>query len=266
MYRLLRIITMLTFLAGIILVVGVNVLPDSVGTAFLRPFCTGEVIRDEQFDTHYCVEGDNRRDMTGIRVAVPVALIFTGSMGFAFSFLIELLGMTLRYNNLLQNGEAGQARILAIHQTGVRVNSQPMLKFDLEVISGPGAPYQTSVRQVVNFLYLSQLSPGAMLNIKIDPQRPQKVAIDWNAGVSNTTTSGPMVYTSHPNMRVQTFDLSQGNMQSLEQVQDILQAALGTAPLSLKEKLQQLDEAKAAGLLTSQEYDSARQKLLEEFS
>jgi hypothetical protein len=244
MYNFVRFLSLVALIGGLLLNMALNLFPGSLGSAFLSLFCAGEIVHQGTFDTLYCVEGNQRDPMTTLQVDIPVGLMIAGSLVLPLSYLFEMGGMSLRHERLLQTGQPGQARILALHQTGVRVNQQPMLKFDLEVIQGPGAPYPTSVSQVVNLLYLSHLSPGVLLNIKIDPHKPQNVAIDWNANFGNMASNAPLSYTSPPNQPLQTVEPTG----------------------RLKDKLQQLDEAKAAGLLTAQEYEAARQKLLEEFS
>lgn len=264
MYRLIRILSILAMFIGVPLIIGNMVFTDPIGKAVMTPFCSGEVITEEGFDstTLYCLEGDEKRDMIPLALGIPMALILGGGTLLAFSYVFELIGLTLRYRRILKHGEPGQARITAIRQTGVRVNSQPMLKFELEVVQGPNAPYHTSVSQVISYFSLPNVMPGAMLAIKIDSRNPKYVAIDWDNQASfqpQTTTS----YGDNVTMQTYTFG-APGQSANMAQVQNILQSMMGNmAEPSLKEKLQQLDEAKASGLLSTQEYELARQKLLD---
>jgi len=77
---------------------------------------------------------------------------------------------------LMQNGIDGQATIRAIRDTGMTVNENPVVEFDLE-ISGSGTPYDATIQQIASRLTVAQYSPGTVLPCKIDPEDSSKVLL-----------------------------------------------------------------------------------------
>jgi hypothetical protein len=81
---------------------------------------------------------------------------------------------------LLRDGLAGTARLTSVTQTTTTVNDQPVLELQL-VVSVPGRPdYPASLRQMVPLIRLARTQPGAVLAVKVDPQRPDRIGIDWD--------------------------------------------------------------------------------------
>ena len=74
-------------------------------------------------------------------------------------------------------GQSAQALVLAIRDTGITVNNDPVVAFRLEVRPPGGAPYEVETRGLVGRLDVPQVQPGAVLPVAIDPQDPQKVAL-----------------------------------------------------------------------------------------
>lgn len=81
---------------------------------------------------------------------------------------------------LLQNGAPGQAKILAIGQTGMYINNNPQVQLALEVTpQAGGAPFQVTISGVVPMIALSRVQPGSVVPVKYDPANPTNLAIDW---------------------------------------------------------------------------------------
>lgn len=74
-------------------------------------------------------------------------------------------------------GLPAQARVLDLHDTGVSVNDDPIVGFELEVLPEHGAPYPARTRARVSRLHLSRVQPGAVLPVAIDPDDPARVAL-----------------------------------------------------------------------------------------
>jgi uncharacterized protein DUF3592 len=118
--------------------------------------------------------------MTGILITVV-------SLGFTFAVLgvvfyvvwVKLLKPMRQSRQLLQTGSSARAKILALADTGVRLNDNPQVLLTLEVTpdSGYGA-YQTQTKAVISFVHLPQYQPGARLRVKYDPQNPMVVAVE----------------------------------------------------------------------------------------
>ena len=77
---------------------------------------------------------------------------------------------------LEQHGVPAKARLVAVKETGIRINSQPMFDLQLRVELEGRPPYDAKLRQLVPFGQLAMLQPGAMLQVKVDPNDPQRLA------------------------------------------------------------------------------------------
>ena len=74
-------------------------------------------------------------------------------------------------------GQAAEAVVLEIRDTGITVNDDPVVDFRLEVRPVNGAPYEVTTRGLVGRLDVPQVQPGAVLPVAIDPADPLKVAL-----------------------------------------------------------------------------------------
>lgn len=79
------------------------------------------------------------------------------------------------------NGTAAQLQVTGSRDTGTVLNLQPVLEIDLLVVPDGGAPYPTTIRQVVPMASLARVAPGGALRGKVDPSNPASVWIDWSA-------------------------------------------------------------------------------------
>jgi hypothetical protein len=80
--------------------------------------------------------------------------------------------------SILQNGIPAKARILSVQQTGVMVNYQPQVAFQLEVTPPGGAPYQAQAKAVIPIVNIPQFQPGVEVPVKIHPTDPTQVVLD----------------------------------------------------------------------------------------
>lgn len=81
--------------------------------------------------------------------------------------------------NLAATGLPATATIVAVRQGNTMVNQQPVVEIDLTVMAEGRPPYPASVSQVMPLTMLSQAQPGATVNVKIDPNDPETLWIDW---------------------------------------------------------------------------------------
>ncbi|MCM5680915.1 hypothetical protein M8A51_15420 [Schlegelella sp. S2-27] len=83
-----------------------------------------------------------------------------------------------RDEQLRRNGVAATARVVAIKQTGTWSGNNPEVELALE-ITRPGEPaYAHTLRRVVPVVNAPAVQPGAVIRLKIDPQRPDRIVID----------------------------------------------------------------------------------------
>jgi hypothetical protein len=76
-------------------------------------------------------------------------------------------------------GVPGEARILAIWDTGMTLNDDPVVGLRVLVDRFDGQPYEVEIaKSVVSRVHLPQFQPGSVVPVKIDPAAPDKVALD----------------------------------------------------------------------------------------
>ncbi|MSO78171.1 MAG: hypothetical protein EXQ79_01015 [Acidimicrobiia bacterium] len=80
---------------------------------------------------------------------------------------------------LLTTGTAGTATIKSFTDTGVIVNFNPQIVFDISV-EVPGKPaYDAKVSAGVPAMQAPLVQPGCKVGVKVDPTDPNSIAIDW---------------------------------------------------------------------------------------
>ena len=78
---------------------------------------------------------------------------------------------------LRQSGRDGEATVVAIRDTGVTMNENPVVEFDLKVTVGGFGPYDVTRQQIISRLQMGQIQPGAELQVKVAEDDPQRVLI-----------------------------------------------------------------------------------------
>ena len=81
--------------------------------------------------------------------------------------------------NLAMSGQDATASVVSAAQTGAMVNFQPSMAIELTVFPASGVPYPVTVTQVVEQPYLAKAAPGQQVKVKVDPNDPQVLWIDW---------------------------------------------------------------------------------------
>ncbi len=79
-------------------------------------------------------------------------------------------------NELLVNGTAADATVVALRDTGMEVNLQPVLEVDLTVFPAAGPPFAATTT-TQGHAQLATLTPGSTVRVRYDPNDPTTVAI-----------------------------------------------------------------------------------------
>lgn len=127
-------------------------------------------------------------------VGDDAALAFVGGlfgvMGLAFIAVdVWRFRGELRKVRLRASGVKGTAKVVDVRDTGVTVNNNPMVNFDLEVTLPGQSPFRTHKRAVISRLSVGALMPGATIPVLADPNRPKDIVLDWEAGVSGPSAT-----------------------------------------------------------------------------
>lgn len=140
-------------------------------------------------------------------------------------------GRTAKQQKLYElrtRGRRARGRVLSFEQTGVRVNDQPMLVIKLMVEGGDITPFEAQVRSVVPDIHIPLLHAGE-LPILIDPETDEW-EIDWDFAKPVTPVA-------------------------LRKPADERPAA---------DRLAELDDLLRQDLVSRDEYDAARARILDE--
>jgi hypothetical protein len=91
----------------------------------------------------------------------------------------EMMAQQTQAANLAMTGIDAKASIISAAQTGAMVNFQPSMAIDLNVFPEGLPPYPVTVTAVVEQVFLGKCVPGKSVAVKVDPENPQTVWIDW---------------------------------------------------------------------------------------
>lgn len=97
--------------------------------------------------------------------------------GSAVSKMADLTRQQADAQRLMATGLIGQAVVQQLRDTGLTVDDNPQVEFEL-LVSVDGRPsYPVVHRQVVSRLVLGNFQPGAAIPVRIDPADRSRVLI-----------------------------------------------------------------------------------------
>jgi len=85
-----------------------------------------------------------------------------------------------RAQELMQNGTQGEATILSLQDTGMRINDDPRVQVVLEVRVAMRPPYQVTKTVTVPMIRMSQVQTGLVVPVMVDlsdPTNPDKIGL-----------------------------------------------------------------------------------------
>jgi hypothetical protein len=83
---------------------------------------------------------------------------------------------------IIEHGEPAEATIRQRWQTGVRVNRRFGIGLELEVRRPGHPPYTAQARAMVGIFDAARFQEGAVIPVKVDPQRPERVFVNLPDG------------------------------------------------------------------------------------
>jgi len=75
---------------------------------------------------------------------------------------------------------AGYGRVEDVRETSIRLNKKPVFEIGMQVELPDRKPYRVKHTSVVPLLRLSRLEPGRLLPLRIDPDDPANMQVDWS--------------------------------------------------------------------------------------
>jgi hypothetical protein len=93
--------------------------------------------------------------------------------------VIDRMSGVAETKRLQKSGVAARARILEIWDTGITVNQDPVIGIRAEVTREDGTTYTVTIpKSLISRLDVPRFQPGAVVDVRIDPQDSSKVALD----------------------------------------------------------------------------------------
>jgi hypothetical protein len=96
--------------------------------------------------------------------------LFAGTFIF---FIASLIVGGLANRRILTSGQDAEAEILAIADTGTRINDDPVIDFSLQVQPASYPAFVAQAQQTVSAIYLPSYQPGKIVNVKFIPGTDQ---------------------------------------------------------------------------------------------
>lgn len=93
-------------------------------------------------------------------------------------FAINRMSGIPETKELQRNGEPAEATILQIRDTGMTLNNDPVVEFLVEVHPADREMYQAKTKCPISRIDVPQFQPGKVVPVRVDPQHPDRVAID----------------------------------------------------------------------------------------
>lgn len=196
----------------------------------------------------------------------------------------------LRHNRLRASGETAEATILRLQETGVRVNRQPRVKITLSVRPSMRPAYEAVTHKLISYFEISHYQPGAVMEVKFDPNNPQSVVI---LGPKASAWGGAFAGGATPNVTTaQTYIVNGQAYSSLDQlppearqalgsvsgllgdanqngIPDMMESAMSSAQVinmgATEDRVKKLAELKTMldqGLITALEYETKKNEIL----
>lgn len=121
--------------------------------------------------------------ITGVTLAIICVSMVFGLVVTAAAIGIPIYFMRKNQQNaqaLMSAGTQGEATILSLQDTGMRINDNPRVTMQLEIQMAYGSPFQVTKTVTVPLIRLSQIQVGSKVPVMVDmtdPTNPDKVGL-----------------------------------------------------------------------------------------
>ncbi len=114
------------------------------------------------------------RGFVGLAVATVLLASILGGCA-----VIDRMSGVAETKRIQESGVTARARIVEIWDTGITLNDDPVIGIRAEVTRADGTTYTATIpKSLISRLDIPRFQPGAMVDVRIDPQDPSKVALD----------------------------------------------------------------------------------------
>ena len=111
-----------------------------------------------------------------VRSGFVTTAVILGGVG---TILFALGWRAAQNDRLHDTGLDGEATILGVEQTGIWMNNNAYIRLDLAVSVAGHPPYEVKHGEIVPQVAIGRLTSGAPLPVKVDPDRPSHLLVEW---------------------------------------------------------------------------------------
>ena len=101
------------------------------------------------------------------------------SMAQANQMMSQMAASSAQATAAMTNGVDAVATVTTAQQTGAMMNFNPVIDLELLVMMPSGVPMPVRKQETVMQVYLARCQPGSRLKVKVDPNNPAGLWIDW---------------------------------------------------------------------------------------
>lgn len=113
-----------------------------------------------------------------VMICLIVGVVTVLSLAIPGFILFKLYKNKQAADKIRATGVAAQAQVLALADTGVKINYNPRVTLTLMVHPPGGTPYQATTTLTISMLAIPRFQPGAWIPVKYDPASPMNVAVE----------------------------------------------------------------------------------------
>jgi hypothetical protein len=151
------------FTGGLLLVIGSVVLLPFIGLG------ASVLLGEDYIDRILKSNAEAVPLIAVVAIAAMILIPFIGMFLIFGSILIPYFSNLKAKNKIVSQGKPAEARILALADTGTRINNNPLVSFSLEVYSFEQPPFRTEVSETVSVIHLPSYQPGKIINVRYLP-------------------------------------------------------------------------------------------------
>jgi Protein of unknown function (DUF3592) len=162
-------------------------------------------------------------NVIALTIILPIVIAVV-AIAIAGVFVSRLVMNGMKNRQVLAHGESAPAVILKSWQTGTVMNDiNPQIGLQLEVRPANRPAFQAETKMFISMMEIPQFQPGAVVQVKYDPNDTSKVAVD---AVGGSLDAAPAAESADP-ARVQAL---QQMLEQMKTMQDDVGARGVSAP------------------------------------
>lgn len=150
------------FISGLVLVIGTMIV-------MLFGGLISSLLFGERIDEMLAANQEYMPIALLVAIGAAVLIPLVGILLMIGSILIPLFSGMREQSRILEHGQAAEARILAIRDTGTRINENPLIDISMEVRPSNYPAFMAQITQTISVVHLPSFQPGNIVDVKFVP-------------------------------------------------------------------------------------------------